>query len=1123
MDDTGMLPDESATRAEALSQAQQELQTRTEELASLQRVSRELNSTLELNRILSLVLEEAMRVTGADFGNVSLGKGSTYIGRGWPHTEGETPAQYGLMNRAFHQKETLLIEDVRSAEAYIEQGTGSQAQIALPIYYGSEPVGIINLESKQPAFFRSDQLPYLETLAHQSAVVIGEARSFEERKKERERANQRADQLARLSEVSNAFRTNRPLSAMLEDIAYAVVESVGYNVVLISLIRGNPPQICHEVGAGIPVAQFEVLKDSPHKQPLTNLQAIMREEFRLGLAYFIPAERMEVWQSRLDIPYIEKETKAKTEWQVGDLLFVPLIDTDGTVIGLMTVQNPADDQRPNASSIQALEIFANQAAVAIENRRLFEREQQRLRQQAALTEVAQSLNQALTLDAVLNLVLDAVFDLVGEDQGSIWLIETDYIKVANTNNLPTFLVELFNKSDISIEVEPFASVIRSEEMLVLEGDKSPQISTELPLPDNVTYVPLKTEEGVIGILAIETIIHEPNILELIGTVADLAAVAIENARLMRRLNRLTAELEERVEQRTAELAQALEDLTDQRDRVDTLYLVTRELMATLDLDHVLNAALKLLFRAIEFERGSILLVDYSTDQLIYRAAWGREETLPTGGLWTQYKLGQGLAGRVMQSGQARIVADLNQDPDWIPGRKADNRRSAIAIPLRTGDGLMGALLLFHSEIGYFTTDHLQLVKAAGTQIANAINNVSLYQLITDQAERLGTMLQEQAAEAAKNQAILNGIADGVLVLDARRHVVLLNPKTAEILDVDPFEVEYEPLEQILGRSGSPEKIELTQQLYDKLLEALAEIKQTEQPIQFRLESGSSTLIITLSSIALGTEEKSSVVAVIRDVSREAEVERLKNEFISTISHELRTPLTSIKGYTDLLVSGSPQVGALSPIQSRFVEVIQANANRLTNLVNEILEISRIETGRVKLKWESLDIIEIIHEVTVSFEGQLVQKTLELNLNLPENLPPVYTDRFRLMQILTNLIGNAWQYTPKGERINVYAELTADQQFVQIEVKDTGIGIPEPDLPYVFDRFFRSERHEVQVVDGSGLGLSITKSFVEMLGGKIWVNSLVDIGTTFGFTIPIDSNQRPEILTVNENDPISTDR
>jgi GAF domain-containing protein/DNA-binding response OmpR family regulator len=1317
--------------AHLFSLTNQELQKRIDELSGLQRVSNELNSTLDLDKILSRVLREAMRVTQADSGDVYFYQAATgnlvaYQRQGWSEAgdpQTATPsyapaisAETGIIGQAFHTGEAILVPDVCQEKDFTAlRHRGTRAEVVVPILYGGAAIGVINLESRQPNFFNDNQLRYLASLANHAAVAIGNAQAYQQQKLEREQASRRADQLARLSEISNAFRTNRPLHDVLEDIVFAIAESVGYDVVLISLVSDTPPMIYPKVGAGIPLAQLEGLQKSSQAKPLTDFDAVMQAEFRLGNSYFIPAEYLAIWQDKLNIPYVEKDRlsiRPQTQfgpqaqfdtnilfgispkrdlWQSGDLLLTPLISAAGEIIGLLTVDNPINDLRPDLALVQTLETFANYATAAIENAQLFELEQQRLRltdtlrgvaetisshiefdellnivlqelkkvvdydkatvelleedrlviiggrgweeysrqmiglsfsmegnnpsrkvletqepvivkdasaeykgvfsappynrirswlgvpltygtnvlglmavsssqldfftledtkvvlafanqvavalqnarlfdetrqhvrQLAALTEVAQSLNQALDLDEVLNLVLDAVFELVGCDNGSIWLVDKndDIVKLANTDNIPKFLVQEFNQSETSIHSEPFASVIESGQVLIIEGNSGENkiVNYGLSLPSEVTYVPLKTEDGVIGILAIETLIHSKRMLELVTTLADLAAVAIRNAQLVQRLNLLTEGLEQRVAQRTQELAQTLQDLTEERDRVEILYQITRELSSSFDLDRVLNFALGLLNRAIGISLGSILLVDPETDYLIYRAAIGRDVPLPRDGLRTSYKIGQGLAGRVMEHRESRLIPDLLSDPDWISNGQGDDRRSAIVVPLNTGDDVLGVLMLFHPDPGYFTEAQLKLVSAAGAQIATAVNNAELYRLITDQANRLRVMYQQQAAEAARNEAILKGIADGVLVLDANRNIVLVNPKAAEILNIDAAIVQNQPLPQILELPNSPEALELTRLLYDNISKALLKIETGERSVEFRIDAGQKSIMSALTPVTLNVADSPSIVAVLRDISKEAEIERLKNEFISTVSHELRTPMTSIKGYADLLLSGNEKIGQLNPMQHRFVKVIQSNSNRLTDLVNDILEISRIETGRIKLEFTALDMIQLIREVAQSFEGQMVQKTMHLWLKLPGYLPDVWADKARLTQILVNLIGNAWQYTPEGGSISIYAKVVGE--FVQIDIEDTGIGIIEKDIEYVFDRFFRSERTEVQVVDGTGLGLSITKSFVEMLGGQIWLKSELDVGSTFSFTVPLAQNnqrERPIDQVISSTEP-----
>ena len=1284
--------------ARLFSLTDQELQSRIDELAGLQRVSRESNNTLDLDKILNLVLEEALRVTRADFGNVNLYEAKTGILVA--HTEqgevatnkrtrgkkSDSNAMIDIMKQVLHTGKTILVSDVLEEAGYSGQNSQTRSMVVIPIYYGGEPVGVINLESQRINFFNKSQLRYLEALANQAAVAIGNAQAYQEQKREREQASRRVEQLSRLSEISNAFRTNRPLKEVLIDIAYAILESVGYKMVVISLV-GDNKLIHHEVGAGLTITEFKELQAATKSQPISSLVEVMREEFKIEKSYFIPAESKHIWQNSLPFLHIGKylplnyltadEVSPENRWHPDDLLFVPLMNTDNQIIGILTVEGPDTGERPNMSSTQTLEIFANQAATAIENAHLFDLERQRrrladtlrgvaeaisskldfdellnivlqelenvvtfdsasvqrlqedkiviigghgwsdsqkviglsfpmsghnpnrrvietqepviisdarkeypdifatpphnqirswlgvpltygtnilglmsldssqvdffrpedaevvlafanqvavamqnarlfedaknqVRQLAALTDVAQALNRALDLSEILNLVLDAVFDLIGRTQGSIWLIDekSQTLKIANTKNIPDFMVDLFNESAVSVNSEPFTSVIASGEIQVVAGTGQIQPTEPVyasPLPSDVTYVPLKTEDKVIGILALESVIHNKNLLQLIETLADLAAIAIDNAQLVRALNLFNEELEQRVEQRTEELAKTLEDLKEERDRVETLYQITRELSTSFDLDRILTQALNLINHAIGISYGSILLLDRNSGKLTYRAALGDRRPLARGGQVTEYTVGYGLAGKVMQGRRLRIVPDLQAEPDWVIRKETPDRRSAIAVPLIAGEEVVGAMMLFHPEVNYFTDSHARLVDAAGRQVANAINNAELYGLITDQAKRLGVMLRTQAAETAKNEAILKGITDGVLVLDADRQIVLVNPKAAEILGIDPAAVENRPLQEILGNSNSSDGLEFTQLFYTKLLQALDKIKKREQSAEFWLELGAKAIVVSLASVALAAEELPSIVAVVRDISREAEIDRIRKEFISTVSHELRTPLTSIKGYADLLISAGPKIGELSSTQHRFVQVIQSNANRLTGLVNDILEISRIETGRIKLDFEVLDLIDTIKDVAVSFEGQLVQKSVNFSLDLPEILPQIWADKNRLVQILVNLIGNAWQYTLEGGEVTIRVK-ALNHQFVQIDVADTGIGIAEADLKYIFDRFYRSERVEVKVVDGTGLGLSITQGFVEMLGGQIWVESELDVGSTFSFTVPIFTTQ-----------------
>jgi signal transduction histidine kinase len=233
---------------------------------------------------------------------------------------------------------------------------------------------------------------------------------------------------------------------------------------------------------------------------------------------------------------------------------------------------------------------------------------------------------------------------------------------------------------------------------------------------------------------------------------------------------------------------------------------------------------------------------------------------------------------------------------------------------------------------------------------------------------------------------------------------------------------------------------------------------------------------------------------------------MKSEFLSMAAHELRTPMTSIKGYSDMLLMGL--AGEYDERQKQFLDTIKANVDRVLEMVNEFSEISRLETGALKLDAKPLHIDDLVSEVIVSLRPQIEAKEINLSVEVPPDSPEVWGDRTRIIQILTNLVTNAYKYTPDGGRIAITAQWVNDS--VQVDVADTGIGIAPQDQEKLFTRFFRADHPGVRRVAGTGLGLSITKSIVEMHGGHIWVESQLGEGSTFSFTLPLASYMQRDL-------------
>jgi signal transduction histidine kinase len=236
------------------------------------------------------------------------------------------------------------------------------------------------------------------------------------------------------------------------------------------------------------------------------------------------------------------------------------------------------------------------------------------------------------------------------------------------------------------------------------------------------------------------------------------------------------------------------------------------------------------------------------------------------------------------------------------------------------------------------------------------------------------------------------------------------------------------------------------------------------------------------------------------------IDEMKSEFVSVASHELRTPLAAIKNAVQLILNG--KTGQINETQAKFLSMAERNINRLNNILNNLLDLSRIESGKITMKFEELDLRASIEFIVTSFKAQADEKSICLRMDLPQELPPVYGDREKLEQILTNLIGNALKFTSEGGEISISAKpYPEDGNMLALSVTDTGIGIAKDQLDKIFGKFYQAEGSLHRSVSGTGLGLAITKGLVEAHQGKIWAESEVGKGSTFTFTLPVSEGER----------------
>lgn len=367
------------------------------------------------------------------------------------------------------------------------------------------------------------------------------------------------------------------------------------------------------------------------------------------------------------------------------------------------------------------------------------------------------------------------------------------------------------------------------------------------------------------------------------------------------------------------------------------------------------------------------------------------------------------------------------------------------------------------------------------------------------ARELEIQLKIATAERQHAEAILYSISDAVLVTDPFGDLVLANDSAARAFQFDLARAQHSPLEQALA---DPRIVELMREMRQGGSQAGRRVVEH----QVGKAGHARTFKVTLSSIAHAEDLRSTVeaepcgvVAVLHDMTHEKEVAQMKNDFVSSVSHELRTPLASIKAYVELLIDGEADD---EQTKREFYDVIQNEANRLGRLIDNILNISRIESGLVKVDKQPQSLTVIVKDALEVIAPQAAQKQLKL----VEELTPVFyqtlADRDMLYQAVLNLLSNAVKYTPEGGQITVQIATDDAQKKVYTRIIDNGVGIPPKDLPFVFDKFYRSSAN-CRMASGTGLGLSLVKHIVETVHhGRMTLESEVGKGSSFGFELAL---------------------
>jgi signal transduction histidine kinase/uncharacterized protein YigA (DUF484 family) len=633
--------------------------------------------------------------------------------------------------------------------------------------------------------------------------------------------------------------------------------------------------------------------------------------------------------------------------------------------------------------------------------------------------------------------------------------------------------------------------------------------------------PIIVRDQVIGFLSVDSSIpdfFQQHQLEPLRAFANRAAIAIENAHLYKQVQEHANELEERV-------AVATKEIRQRADELSALYEVSRDLAATLDLDTLLPAVARRVTAVLGADRCAVFLFDESARVLRARAAHGHAaERLAD----FSYRPGEEIVGQAYTTGAPQYAPDLDLAPD-LPRR--DEIRAVLAVPLmRPQAAPSGVLSVASLRPGAFTPDQQRLLETMASQIAGAIESARLYQAVERQATQLTALYEigKEITSTLEQDTMLHAIANrAARLVGADKSLILLidfekqrlsrtvgHGYTQAQLDEHTFEEFQEGISGWVFREKVPTLSVDIQTDKRNRGRALASARQSGDrstaiaPLLIEDE------VIGTLSVINGPQAKSfwlddlnlvtmlagqAAIAIQNARLYEAaqEADHLKSAFLASMSHELRTPLNSIIGFTGIILQGL--AGPLNPEQEKQLNMVRDSSRHLLNLINDVLDISKIEAGQLETISEPFDMREALAKVARTMRPMVEKKGLDLVAKVSPAVNQITSDRRRVEQILINLINNAIKFTDQGE-VHVESEISGN--WLVTRVVDTGIGIKPEDLGKLFKAFRQIDTGTGRQHEGTGLGLSICKRLVEMLGGKVWVESEWGVGSTFTFTLPI---------------------
>jgi GAF domain-containing protein len=1020
-----------------------------------------------------------------------------------PITSTQAPTRAIIDRQTIHVHDMAVEVETNYPESKpAQQRFGTRTLLCAPLLREGVPLGAILIRRTEVRPFSGKQVKLLETFADQAVIAIENVRLFKELQERNAELREALEHQTATSEVLGIIsRSPTDVQPVLDAIVESAARVCGVDDVVLRLRDGNILVPRAHFGL-IPIGRAEISIDEPQHR-------WMREHGTLH----IPDTR-----AQNDFPMV-----GTSGWR--SFLSAPLRQ-QGELIGALNARRT--EVRPfTPAQIKLLETFADQAVIAIENVRLFQELKESLEQQTATSEILGVIASSPTdIQPVLDVVAENAAHLCDATDTTIWRADGENLQsVAHYG--PVAQVELHRP--LSRGWPTGRAVVDRQSVHV--NDLAAEVETEFPDAKprqqlsgtrTVLAMPLMREGLPIGAIQIRRTEVRPfteKQVKLLETFASQAVIAIENVRLFQ-------ELKESLEQQTA----------------------TSEILGVIassptDIQPVLDTVANNAARLCEASDAQIRLVEGERTRLA--ASFGivpAPEFRPT--------IPGSVSGRAILNRETVHVHDLREAmksefPESVGA--GVGVRTFLSTPMLREGTAIGVINVRRTEIRPFSDKQIKLLETFADQAVIAIENVRLFQELEARTRELARSVGELKALGEVGQAVSSTLDLQTVLSTIVRHAVELSATSCGIIfDYDESTQEFRvrashkmeeelvevyratPLRLGEGSTGGAaatrapiqvvDLLDERQPRYTRIRSLLARLGYQsllavpillEQRIMgaltvYRRVTGNFSpevvnLLQTFATQSALAIQNARLFREIEDKSRQIEAaNRHKSEFLANMSHELRTPLNAIIGFSEVLQE--KLFGELNEKQAEYTDDILTSGRHLLSLINEILDLSKVEAGRMELEVAAFDLPLAIDNARTFVRERATRHGITLDVSVDERLGDYVGDERKIKQILLNLLSNAVKFTPEGGRIGINAQQVNGA--VEISVSDTGIGIAPEDQPRIFEEFRQVGTDYAHKSEGTGLGLTLAKKFVELHGGRIWVESEIGKGSKFTFTLPI---------------------